>query len=326
VAEAGQNGAVTWNRMGYKWKGSSPFQRVTTIKSKKGTGSALTDWAARMVAEEAQRLCQSYQDGGMSLEQLVVALMSDRLKSAHNEKRDAAADFGSVFHGMVEEYALGLHDAAEVAERNLVRTVTEAAYQRANPKQKTTDAAVRLWLQGLDDRQRSSLQEELETAKARLWPDVQAFLEWEAKTDIRWIRSEFQVFNRALNYAGSVDAHVEIGGAPLILDVKTSRGVYYDYAIQLAAYRYAEFVGEPDGTESPVPAVEGGVILHVHGGECRLLEIPCGPDQFAAFKACKALYDFDRAAPKELPEYQPRVRLDQPVCDALASQLAEVFA
>jgi hypothetical protein len=302
MAEAGKNGVISWNRLGYKFKGEGPFQRVTTIKAKKGSGDALTNWAARMVAEAAVKIADDLHAGRIDLTSAIIALKSDQLAQAHNQNRDAAADFGTVFHDLVEGIALGDGDALHIADANIEKSVVLAAYKRANPKAKDDDdRTVRLWRQNLATDAQDDITREVAAAKDRLYPDVQAFLDWCDTKKPRWIRNEFQVFNRRFNYAGSVDALVEIDGYLLILDVKTSKSVHRDYSLQLAAYRYAEFLAEPDGTEAPVPGVDGGVILHVRNGACELLEIPCGPAEFSAFTACRGLYDFDRNTPEPTP-------------------------
>ncbi len=55
-----------------------------------------------------------------------------------------------------------------------------------------------------------------------------------------------------------------------MVDFKTSRAIYSDVSLQLAAYGYCDFVGNDDGTESPlVPGVTGpitrGVVVRPKG-------------------------------------------------------------
>lgn len=327
MAEAGKNGVISWNRLGYKFKGEGPFQRVTTIKSKKGSGDALTNWAARMVAESAAKIADDLHTGRIDQTSAIVALKSDQLAQAHNQNRDAAADFGTVFHDLVEGIALGDGDALHIADANIEKSVVLAAYKRANPKAKDDDdRTVRLWRQNLPAEVQGDLVKEIDAAKDRLYPDVQAFLDWCDAKKPKWIRNEYQVFNRTHNYAGSVDALVEIDGYFLILDVKTSKSVHRDYSLQLSAYRYAEFLGEPGGLEAPIPDVDGGVILHVRNGRCELLEIPCGPDEFAAFTACRKLYDFDRYTAEPNPWARLPMTPLPTVTEGLTRAMEEAFA
>lgn len=335
MAASGKNGLISFNRFGYKFKGEGPFQRVTTIKSKLSTGDALTDWAARMVAVEAARIGSALADGTLDAASAAAALQDEALQKAHRTVRDSAADFGTIFHELVESYTRGDQDVLHAAEVALVRAVTVAAFERARPKVEPSKLAVSAWMAGLDAYELQLFQAELVAAKERLWPDVQAFIDWESTSGVVWERQEFQVFNRRLNYAGSCDALVTVGGRRYILDVKTSKGVYKDYGLQLAAYRYAEFIGHADGTEEPMPKTVGGLILHIHDGACRLLEVDCGPQVFEAFEACATLYRFSRYAddPVTFKAPAPVSRPAAPAIarvagdhDDLARALAEVFA
>jgi hypothetical protein len=69
-------------------------------------------------------------------------------------------------------------------------------------------------------------------------------------------------------YAGTFDAVADFGagqlkGKRLLLDWKTSKGVYGETAMQLAAYQHAEFYLDDDGTEQPMPDVDGLAVVHI---------------------------------------------------------------
>jgi hypothetical protein len=93
-----------------------------------------------------------------------------------------------------------------------------------------------------------------------------AFIEdWKPRFEL----AEASVYNRTLKYAGTLDAIAEIDGlgvkpTRLLLDYKTTgSGVYPEAALQLAAYRNAEFIGMPDGSEAPMPAVDGAAVIWI---------------------------------------------------------------
>lgn len=318
MAEAGKNGAISWNRYGYRFNGAGPYQRVTTIKAKKGSGNALVDWAARVVAEKAQALAQKRVGGYLSEDEFIVALMDENLKNAHNETRDQAADFGTIFHHFVENLSAGDQDVLHVAEEEVRRAAVLQLAARDGAKL-DDDRAIRLYEQKLSPADKEQLELLRTQAQERLWPDIEAFLDWHDKERPEFVRSEFQVFSDKHNYAGSVDCDMRLRGCRVIGDVKTSKSVYKDYALQLAAYRYADFVAEPDGTKSAVPEFDTGCILHIRGGKVSVLEIDCGAEAFEAFVACKRLYDFDRYH-KEPAEFQPRLALN------VEAGLQEAFA
>jgi hypothetical protein len=81
--------------------------------------------------------------------------------------------------------------------------------------------------------------------------------------------AEATVYNRTAKYAGTLDLIATIPGrGRALIDTKTSAsGVYPEAALQLSAYRYAEFIGLPDGTEAPMPAVDGCAVLWIPGGD-----------------------------------------------------------
>ncbi|MCC6832989.1 MAG: hypothetical protein IT200_16770 [Thermoleophilia bacterium] len=88
-----------------------------------------------------------------------------------------------------------------------------------------------------------------------------------------WL-AEASVYNRVEAYAGTLDAIMDLPGLGRVLvDYKSAKGVYAETAMQLAAYRFAEFIGLPDGTEWPMPAVDGCAVLHLHPN--------AGPDGYA---------------------------------------------
>ena len=99
----------------------------------------------------------------------------------------------------------------------------------------------------------------------------------------KFIASEMSVYNRRHGYAGTLDGIALFGDRALMVDVKTGKGVYPEVGLQLSAYRNAEFIGMPDGTEEPMIETVGGVVLHLTDDGYRLLEVNTGDEVFAAF-------------------------------------------
>lgn len=78
------------------------------------------------------------------------------------------------------------------------------------------------------------------------------------------IITERPLASRANRYAGTADAFVTLpDGERLLMDWKTGKRVYGETALQLAAYRNAEFYLDDEGTEQPVPQVDGLAVVHV---------------------------------------------------------------
>lgn len=85
-----------------------------------------------------------------------------------------------------------------------------------------------------------------------------------ARLDSGFWLAEASVYSRAERYAGTLDAIADLPGlGRVLIDYKSGKDVYPETALQMAAYRHAEFIGLPDGTEWPMPQVDGCVVLHL---------------------------------------------------------------
>ncbi len=65
-----------------------------------------------------------------------------------------------------------------------------------------------------------------------------AFLEWERQNKIEIVEQEIQLVSEEFRYGGTLDAVGLVDGKHVLLDWKTSKGVYKNYLLQLAAYAY----------------------------------------------------------------------------------------
>ncbi|HEY1156092.1 MAG TPA: hypothetical protein VGE95_07375 [Arthrobacter sp.] len=80
---------------------------------------------------------------------------------------------------------------------------------------------------------------------------------------------EKPVANRRLGYAGRFDAIVQLpglhGSDPVMVDLKTSNGVYRETKAQCAAYSLADFYVEPDAptVELPLPEIQASYVAHI---------------------------------------------------------------
>jgi hypothetical protein len=71
------------------------------------------------------------------------------------------------------------------------------------------------------------------------WNAYQSYLAWRREHTVRPIRAEVRVVSRSLGYAGTVDLFADVDDVLTMLDYKTSKAVYREYRVQLAAYRQA---------------------------------------------------------------------------------------
>ncbi len=68
---------------------------------------------------------------------------------------------------------------------------------------------------------------------------VQSFRDWWMKSGIELVMGDSKVASRIYGYGGSLDALGRRNGNLIILDWKTSSGIYTEYALQVAAYAQA---------------------------------------------------------------------------------------
>lgn len=80
--------------------------------------------------------------------------------------------------------------------------------------------------------------------------------------DITILDCERTVYNRTHHYAGTYDAIGRVGDTNSIIDIKSSKGVYPEVALQLCAYSHAEFA-DGGGVEIRAPRPDGGYVIHL---------------------------------------------------------------
>lgn len=67
-------------------------------------------------------------------------------------------------------------------------------------------------------------------------PSISAFEDWKNQYNISVLEVEKRVMSKNHSYAGTFDLLVEINGKLGILDLKTSKGIWDEYSLQIAAY------------------------------------------------------------------------------------------
>ena len=126
----------------------------------------------------------------------------------------------------------------------------------------------------------------------RVHPDLEGYVEqfnkFLADFQPNYLMMEETVWSDSVGYAGSFDAIAEIGGEVVIIDNKTTKSVYPEVGLQLAAYRYADHVVRPDGNKVPLPkGISGGAVLHIHPDNYELIPLRCDEEVFEYFKVLR---------------------------------------
>ena len=115
---------------------------------------------------------------------------------------------------------------------------------------------------------------------------VESYVRFLDEWEVDPVLIEVPVFNRRHRYGGTLDLVARIKGhdEPLLLDIKTNRsGPFGEVALQLAAYRYAEFYVDRDLTEHPMPEVKGCGVVWVRGDGYDVVPVTAGEGQFRSF-------------------------------------------
>jgi hypothetical protein len=127
-------------------------------------------------------------------------------------------------------------------------------------------------------------------------PYLAAFEKFVADFKPEFEMTEATVYNRTQRYAGTLDALVRLphfGDGLYVLDAKSGKDIYSEVAVQLAAYRKAEFIGLPDGSEQEMLETAGGFALHLQPTGYRLVEVNCGDDLFQVFLFAREILRWD---------------------------------
>lgn len=186
----------------------------------------------------------------------------------------SAAMLGTCAHQACEEYAL-------TGVRPTPARLTEIVNQTVGPRFDGIDRELPVLMRMLD-----------------------RFDDWLQRFTPSYQATEVVVYHPTYGYAGCSDAFLTVDGVRLIVDYKTSREgfdkqgraktPYPEAALQLAAYRYAEFaaVWRPRRIEkfrrryyllseaerviaAPVPEVDGGAVIHLTPDHCEIFPVRC---------------------------------------------------
>lgn len=130
----------------------------------------------------------------------------------------------------------------------------------------------------------------------RVHPDFEGYVEQFQKflDDFQpnYLMMEETVWSNKHRYAGSFDAIAEIGGEVIVLDNKTTKSIYPEVGLQLAAYRYADHIVRSDGNTAPIPSVSGGAVLHIHPDSYEFVPLRCDEAVFEHFLTLRAQFEW----------------------------------
>jgi hypothetical protein len=127
-----------------------------------------------------------------------------------------------------------------------------------------------------------------------------------------FVATEASVYSRTQRYAGTLDAIVRLNGQLIIVDYKTRGGtnyplsgqtkgaIYPDDALQLAAYRHADFIGLPDGSEQAMYETDGAAILLLTDTGYQFMEVDAGDETFQFFLYVREVFRWQQEKSKKV--------------------------
>jgi hypothetical protein len=105
---------------------------------------------------------------------------------------------------------------------------------------------------------------------------------------------ELVVGHRTHRWMGTLDLIADLAdGSRWLLDIKTTRsGVFGETALQLAAYRHAEFYVDDNGHEQPMPDVERCGVIWVRADGYDLVPVTADAAVYSYFRAAQYVATF----------------------------------
>lgn len=107
------------------------------------------------------------------------------------------------------------------------------------------------------------------------------------------ILTEAAVASREHHYAGTLDLIADSRVGRAIFDWKSGKAIYPRFALQLAAYAFADFHGLR-GDEHPIPAVEAAYGVHIRADGYDLIPLRLNRDVFEEFLAVRRVFDINQ--------------------------------
>lgn len=96
-----------------------------------------------------------------------------------------------------------------------------------------------------------------------------------------------------LGYAGTTDFIAQINGLTVIGDYKTGRSIHTEAALQLSALAHSRFITNEDHSElSAMPAIDGGVVLHLTATGYVLYPVDIFGEPWESFSHLRRVWGF----------------------------------
>lgn len=125
---------------------------------------------------------------------------------------------------------------------------------------------------------------------------VDAYIAWWNAWQPGDVLTEAIVANRKHRYMGTLDLIAMLGEERWLIDIKTNRsGPFQEVALQLAAYKHAEFIATEDGGEHPMPEIDRCGVLWLRADGHDFYEVHVTPHTFRLFLYAQQIARFAKS-------------------------------
>jgi hypothetical protein len=138
-------------------------------------------------------------------------------------------------------------------------------------------------------------------------PFINSFLNFEKIFQPQWEMSEATVLSYKYGYAGTIDAIASFNKPELglvgryLIDWKTGKsGPYPEAGLQLSAYRHADVVLLPNGTEEDLPKTDGAIVVKLRPRMYDVFPAEVGDSTFKYFRHLQMAFKWQHEASKEV--------------------------
>lgn len=126
-------------------------------------------------------------------------------------------------------------------------------------------------------------------------PYVDGWRDFNEAMNPEYLYIEETVWSEKYGYAGSFDAIVVIDGETIILDNKTTRsGVHAEVALQMTAYKNADYILRSDGSKVDLPDITGAAVLHLRPEHTSLVPVHTSDALMDVFVALLQVHKWDK--------------------------------
>jgi hypothetical protein len=138
------------------------------------------------------------------------------------------------------------------------------------------------------------------TVPDELLGHVDSYLKFLGDFDVQQILTEAVVGHRAHRWMGTLDLIAQLKGGDIwLLDIKTTRsGIFGETALQLAAYRHAEFYLDSDGNEQPMLPVDKVGAIWVRADGYDVVPVDASDNTYRTFRYAQQIAQWQTVTSK----------------------------